>query len=96
MIRKIIHIDEDKCIELIEKMLFTIEKLPKWNGHLYNWYNTVTLEPLMPRYISTVDSGNFVGYLYTLKTFLLKCSKKEKTEILEEQIKMKKVLFWRA
>ena len=28
------------------------------------------LEPLMPRYISSVDSGNFVGYLYTLKTFL--------------------------
>lgn len=76
------YIDEDKCIELIEKMLFTIEKLPKWCGHLYNWYNTVTLEPLMPRYISTVDSGNFVGYLYTLKTFLLKCSKKEKIEIL--------------
>lgn len=24
----------------------------------------------MPRYISSVDSGNFVGYLYTLKTFL--------------------------
>ena len=51
-------------------MLETIEKLPKWNGHLYNWYNTLTLEPLIPRYISTVDSGNLVGYLYVLKTFL--------------------------
>lgn len=76
------YIDEDKCIDLIEKMLFTIEKLPKWCGHLYNWYNTVTLEPLMPRYISTVDSGNFVGYLYTLKTFLLNFPKTEKIEIL--------------
>lgn len=76
------YIDEAQCIDLIEKMLFTIEKLPKWCGHLYNWYNTVTLEPLMPRYISTVDSGNFVGYLYTLKTFLVNFSKKEKTEIL--------------
>ena len=76
------YIDEDKCIDLIEKMLFTIEKLPKWCGHLYNWYNTATLEPLIPRYISTVDSGNFVGYLYTLKTFLLSLPQKEKTEIL--------------
>lgn len=76
------YIDEDKCIGLIEKMIFTIEKLPKWCGHLYNWYNTVTLEPLVPRYISTVDSGNFVGYLYTLKTFLLNFPKKDKTEIL--------------
>ncbi len=52
-------------------MVYTIEKLPKWNGHLYNWYNTNTLEPLMPRYISTVDNGNFIGYLYTLKQFLI-------------------------
>ena len=58
---------KEEMINLIEKMLFTIEKLPKWNGHLYNWYNTLNLEPLIPRYISTVDSGNFVGYLYTLK-----------------------------
>ena len=64
------YIDENKCIDLIEKMIFTIEKLPKWCGHLYNWYNTVSLEPLTPRYISTVDSGNFIGYLYTLKNFL--------------------------
>ena len=51
-------------------MLHTIEKLPKWNGHLYNWYNTINLEPLIPRYISTVDSGNLVGYLFVLKQFL--------------------------
>ena len=76
------YIDEEKCINLIEKMLFTIEKLPKWCGHLYNWYNTVTLEPLMPRYISTVDSGNFVGYLYTLKSFLKDIAKTEKIDVL--------------
>ncbi len=64
-------IDLEACISLIEKMLQTIEKLQKWNGHLYNWYNTKTLEPLFPRYISTVDSGNFIGYLYTLKQFIL-------------------------
>ena len=60
----------ENTIATLNKMLETIEKLSKWNGHLYNWYNTITLEPLIPRYISTVDSGNFVGYLYTLKQFL--------------------------
>ena len=65
------YIDLKEAINLIEKMISTIEKLQKWNGHLYNWYNTITLEPLYPRYVSTVDSGNFVGYLYTLKRFLL-------------------------
>lgn len=57
-------------LKLLEKMLETVEKLSKWNGHLYNWYNIETLEPLIPKYVSTVDSGNFVGYLYVLKQFL--------------------------
>ena len=43
-----------------------MNKLEKWNGHFYNWYNTVTLEPLRPLYVSTVDNGNLVGYLITL------------------------------
>ena len=82
------YINLDKCVELIEKMLYTIEKMQKWNGHLYNWYNTVTLEPLYPRYVSTVDSGNFIGYLYTLKQFLVKIGNKEKLiQIIDNLIK---------
>ena len=53
-------------------MVNTINNLPKWNGHLYNWYNIETLEPLNPRYVSSVDSGNFIGHLYVLKQFLIK------------------------
>ena len=60
----------EKAIDLLKKILDTIISLEKWNGHLYNWYDTITKTPLVPRYISTVDSGNFVGYLYTTKTFL--------------------------
>ena len=64
------YIEQDKAIELLEKIITTVNTLPKWNGHLYNWYQIQTKEPLIPRYISTVDSGNFVGYLYTVKSFL--------------------------
>ena len=60
----------EDTINLLYKMVNTILNLSKWNGHLYNWYNIETLEPLIPRYISSVDSGNFVGYLYVLKQFL--------------------------
>ena len=67
----------ENAINIIKKMLDTIERLSKWNGHLYNWYNTLNLAPLTPRYISTVDSGNFVGYLYTLKEFILETTKEE-------------------
>ena len=64
------YIDKNKALELLKEMLLTIESLPKWNGHLYNWYQIKTKEPLIPRYISTVDSGNFVGYLFVVKSFL--------------------------
>ena len=60
----------EDTISLLSKMIEIIAKLQKWNGHLYNWYDLTTLEPLSPKYVSTVDSGNFIGYLYTLKQFL--------------------------
>lgn len=54
-------------IEKVENLLKVVRKLPKWNGHLYNWYNTQTLEVVEPGYVSTVDSGNFLSHLLALK-----------------------------
>jgi hypothetical protein len=48
-----------------------MQKMERFRGHFYNWYDTETLAPLMPRYISTVDSGNLVGHLLTAKQGLL-------------------------
>lgn len=64
-------ITKSDAIELLENTLNVIDGLVKWNGHLYNWYDIRTLEPLVPRYVSSVDSGNFVGYLFVVKQFLL-------------------------
>ncbi len=47
--------------------LGSIEKLEKFDGNLLNWYSTETLEPLEPRFVSTVDSGNFLCCLTALK-----------------------------
>ena len=63
-------INYEKTIELLKNILTTVDELQKWNGHLYNWYNTETKEPLYPRYVSTVDSGNFIGYMYVIKNWL--------------------------
>lgn len=60
-----------EMVSRLEKTLATVKNLKKWKGHLYNWYDTTTLEVLRPAYVSTVDSGNFVGYLMTLKQGLL-------------------------
>ena len=48
----------------------TLLRMPRYRGHFYNWYDTKTLAPLTPAYISTVDSGNLAGYLLTLRTGL--------------------------
>lgn len=80
------YIDLKRCIDYIEKMLNTMQNLSKWNGHLYNWYNIRTLQPLYPRYVSTVDSGNLVGYLFTLKQFLVSVS--ETDEKISELIQI--------
>lgn len=61
------YIGTYEMIEMISNTICTLEKLEKWNGHLYNWYDTRTLKPLRPKYISTVDSGNLVSYLITLE-----------------------------
>lgn len=47
----------------MEKCILGIEKAPKWEGHLYNWYDITGLRPLEPEYISSVDSGNLACYL---------------------------------
>ena len=63
-------ISKNETIDYFTKIINTIEKLPKWNGHLYNWYRIETLEVIYPHFISTVDSGNFVASLITIKEFL--------------------------
>ena len=71
------QIELEEALEYLSNILDTISELPKWNGHLYNWYEIKTKEPLHPRYISTVDSGNFIGYLYTVKSFYIEILEKE-------------------
>ncbi|HUO34449.1 MAG TPA: glucoamylase family protein [Candidatus Acidoferrum sp.] len=57
----------DEFIADTEKTFRTIARMPKCNGHLYNWYTTDTLEPVEPLFISTVDNGNLVCSLWTMK-----------------------------
>jgi len=61
----------DGLIERTSKTLETVATLERYQGHFYNWYDTRTLQPLPPRYISTVDSGNLAGHLLTLRAGLL-------------------------
>jgi cyclic beta-1,2-glucan synthetase len=49
------------------RTLTTVSQLQRYRGHLLNWYDTQTLAPLTPRFVSSVDSGNLVASLWTLQ-----------------------------
>lgn len=49
----------------------TLSQLERYKGHFYNWYDTQSLKPVSPKYISTVDSGNFAGHLLTFRQGIL-------------------------
>ncbi len=58
-------------IERTTLSINSIEKLERYRGHFYNWYDTQSLSPLLPKYISTVDNGNLVAHILILRQGLL-------------------------
>lgn len=60
------YLSAGKMLERTQLTFTTMGDLKKFRGHLYNWYDTRTLEPLPPLYVSSVDSGNLAGHLLTL------------------------------
>jgi cyclic beta-1,2-glucan synthetase len=75
--RDLDFIDTPEMINRIEASMKTLAGMEKWNGHLLNWYDTCSAEPLLPRYVSTVDSGNFVAYLMVVRQGLLEWKQRE-------------------
>jgi cyclic beta-1,2-glucan synthetase len=65
------YITTSQFIERTGNTIKTMKKMERYNGHFYNWYDTESLSPLQPKYISTVDSGNLAGHLLVLKQGLL-------------------------
>jgi cellobiose phosphorylase len=65
------YIPAGQVLELTANALQTMETLERYQGHFYNWYDTQSLKPLQPLYISSVDSGNLAAHLLTLRSGLL-------------------------
>ncbi|MDB5764800.1 MAG: ndvB [Herminiimonas sp.] len=61
------YIPAGQLIERSRNTLQTMAALERYQGHFYNWYDTQTLKPLHPIYVSAVDSGNLAGHLLTLR-----------------------------
>ncbi len=65
------YITASQLLERCTNTISTMQRMERYRGHFFNWYDTVTLQPLYPRYVSTVDSGNLAGHLLTLKQGLI-------------------------
>ncbi|MGO9621993.1 MAG: GH36-type glycosyl hydrolase domain-containing protein [Desulfobaccales bacterium] len=76
------YISAGRLVERTANALQTMAALERHQGHFCNWYDTQSLQPLLPIYISTVDSGNLAGHLLTLRAGLLALPDKK---ILDER-----------
>ena len=65
------YIPAGQLIVRTANALATMQSLERHEGHFLNWYDTQSLKPLPPHYVSAVDSGNLAGHLMTLRPGLL-------------------------
>ena len=65
------YISAGQLIERTTNAFQTMEILERYRGHFFNWYDTQSLKPLRPIYVSSVDSGNLAGHLLILRAGLL-------------------------
>lgn len=61
----------------LERVLTTLERMDRFSGHLFNWYDTLTLEVLDPVYVSSVDSGNLCAALIVVRQACLELAKED-------------------
>jgi hypothetical protein len=62
------YISTGQLIDRTANAFRTMDTMDRYKGHFYNWYDTLSLQPLQPVYISSLDSGNLAAHLLTLRT----------------------------
>ncbi len=65
------YIQTGELIHRTDNSIRTMLTMERYKGHFYNWYDTQTLTPLRPLYISSVDSGNLTGHIMVLRNGLM-------------------------
>ncbi len=65
------YLTPSEFVTQTERTLASMQLLPRYSGHFLNWYDNITLSPLEPQFVSTVDSGNLVASLWSLKQHCL-------------------------
>jgi cyclic beta-1,2-glucan synthetase len=68
------YLTVEALTERVTQTMRTLEKLERYEGHLLNWYRLDDLQPLEPRFVSTVDSGNLLASLWTVEQGMQACA----------------------
>ena len=61
------YLSLEELMNSVRRILHSLEEMPRYRGHFFNWYETSSRRPLSPRYVSSVDSGNLAASLATLR-----------------------------
>jgi cyclic beta-1,2-glucan synthetase len=61
------YLNLEELANSTQRILYSLEEMPRYRGHFFNWYHTGTRRPLTPQYVSSVDSGNLAGSLVALR-----------------------------
>jgi cyclic beta-1,2-glucan synthetase len=73
------YLSTDVLLRRLDATLGSLEGLERYRGHFLNWYDTASLAPMHPRYVSTVDSGNLAGSLIALAQGILELEEHPQT-----------------
>jgi len=61
------YLNLDEMSHRTQRILHSLEEMPRYRGHFFNWYRTDTRRPMTPQYVSSVDSGNLAASLAALR-----------------------------
>ena len=55
------YLTSQSLVQRLTDTVKTLKSLERYEGHFLNWYDIKNISPLMPKYVSTVDSGNLLA-----------------------------------
>jgi cyclic beta-1,2-glucan synthetase len=80
-------ITKEEALDLLDKILTSVDALEKWHGHLYNWYNLKTKRVMHPGFVSTIDSGNLIASIIIVREYLDKLEETRLVKLCDKLIK---------
>lgn len=80
-------ISTEEAVDYISNIIYSIDSLEKWHGHLYNWYEIKSKRVMHPAFVSTIDSGNLIAALIIVREFLVEHEQQQLVKLCDKLIR---------